>query len=109
MSEINTNAKKEYRELVNLLNKGNKLQNEKTEAYFYIDRFNAEEPKLFAALNNGQKWLLCVNIKKYWRAAEPDFFPDFSRICIEILKSDDVLSSKEITMKIITTLFTDYN
>lgn len=62
MSEININAKKEYRELVNLLNKGNKLQNEKTEAYFYIDRFNPKEPKLFAALDNGQKsFLKCVS------------------------------------------------
>lgn len=109
MSEININAKKEYRELINLLNKGNKTQNEKTEAYFYIDRSNVREAKLFAALNNGQKFLICVNVKRNWQLTEPNFFPNFSGICLELLKSDDLLSSQEITMKILNTLFADYD
>jgi hypothetical protein len=63
MPETNLYVKKEFRELVNLLNTGNKLQNEKTEVYFYIDDADPKELKLFAAIDRDQKLLLCQTFK----------------------------------------------
>src|SRR3989344_1413698 len=54
--------KKEYFELVNKLNSSNKIKNQNTEIYFYIDESDLSSAKLFAAISNTQKILLCEKV-----------------------------------------------
>lgn len=65
MVETNIIIKKEYRELINLLNIGNKLRNEKTGVYFYIEKSDGKY-RLFAAINQKQKLQLCVMGVNQW-------------------------------------------
>ena len=59
MNEI----KSEYFELLKLLNKSNKVKNEITKLSFYVDDSNSLHLKLYAALSEDQKILLCEKNK----------------------------------------------
>ena len=54
-----TTLQNEYLGLSNFLNKSNKLTDEETKMFFYIDTSQQKEWKLFAALTKDQKFLLC--------------------------------------------------
>lgn len=59
--------KKEYFDLVIKLNSANKLKNENTEIYFYIEITDSGVEKLFATIANLQKILLLEkNIGGHW-------------------------------------------
>ena len=55
--------KYEYFELIRKLNQTNKLKNQQTDICFYIDSANPDHLKLFAAVSENQKILLCEKIK----------------------------------------------
>ncbi len=56
--------KHEYFELVIKLNQANKLKNQETDVYFYIDSTNPDHIRLFSAISNDQKILLCYKYKQ---------------------------------------------
>lgn len=100
--------KKEFRELVNHLNTGNKLRNEKTEVYFYIDRTSDKHWSFFATIGGKQKILLCYRSNRKWLTFEYTAFPAFSEFCLKIIKQDETLSEKDLTKKIMGLLFPNY-
>lgn len=55
---MNSLIKKEYFDLLNKLNWSNKLKNQGTDIYFYIDETDPKAIKLFAAISKNQKILL---------------------------------------------------
>ncbi|MEK6628901.1 MAG: hypothetical protein AABY53_09765 [Bdellovibrionota bacterium] len=70
--------KKEYFELINRLNQSNKLKNQTTEIYFYIDEGDLSGAKLYAAISNVQKILLCEkDSAQLWSAV---YFSDFTNL-----------------------------
>ncbi len=63
--------KQDYFKLLRDLNKSNKTKNETTELYFII-----EENKLFAALSEDQKLLLCTRKGNRWWPSNHRLYPD---------------------------------
>lgn len=59
MESASTIIKHEYFELVKKLNQSNTLKNQKTTLYFYVDSVDPNYLKLFAAISDTQKILLC--------------------------------------------------
>lgn len=71
--ETNSLIKNEYRAMINKLNLSNRQRNERTQEYFFIDSADSEL-KLFSAVSQSQKLLLCVaNKRKMWFAANDEF------------------------------------
>lgn len=60
MDYFRTDCIKSYFQIVELVNKGNRLVNEQTEAKFFI-----EQKKLFLGINDVQKFLLCRK-NEFW-------------------------------------------
>ena len=56
---LSRTVKREYFELVKKLNQTNKLKNQETDIFFYIDSTEVDHLKLFAAISVSQKILLC--------------------------------------------------
>ncbi|AZZ37790.1 hypothetical protein CIK05_13605 [Bdellovibrio sp. qaytius] len=61
MDYFRTDCIKSYFELVALVNKGNKIINEQTEAVFFI-----KEGRLFLGVSEKQKMLLCYEKNMRW-------------------------------------------
>lgn len=61
---MNDDVKKEYFELVNKLNQSNKVKNQNTEVFFFIESDDSGIEKLFAAISEGQKILLLERLTK---------------------------------------------
>lgn len=75
---VSQSVKMEYFNLINKLNLSNKLKNQNTEIYFYVDETDFTVAKLFAAISKGQKILLIEkNSKGYW---EPVYLSGFSNL-----------------------------
>lgn len=67
---MNSLIKKEYFDLLNKLNRSNKHKNQNTEIYFYIDEADLSTARLFAAISDTQKILLCERkFNDYWESA----------------------------------------
>ncbi len=65
-----TLIKQEYFKLIKKLNQCNKLKNQETEVYFYLDSTESESLKLFAAISDTQRILLCNKIgRESWDVA----------------------------------------
>lgn len=68
---MNELIKQDYFKLIRDLNKSNKTENESTDIYFIID-----ESKLFAALSNEQKILLCIKSSSRWLQSKDGYYPE---------------------------------
>ena len=76
---MSSSIKKEYFDLINKLNQSNKRKNQDTDVYFYIDEVDAESAKLFAAISDIQRILLCE--KKYnLKSWAPLYLSGFSNL-----------------------------
>lgn len=104
MPETNLFIKKEFRELVNLLNRGNKLQNEKTEVYFYIAAAE-KEFYLFAAIDVTQKLLLCKTHMKKWTESRNTRFNNLELFIANLLKRQLIMDSSALTQLIRNAIF----
>lgn len=104
MQETNSIIKKEYRELVNLLNTGNKSQNQKTEIYFFI-KSSGREAQLFAGVNERQKLLLCISSPNYWVVALNTQFINLANFICELLKDKMSFESQELSKLIRDSVF----
>lgn len=80
--------KYEYLELIKKLNQSNKLKNQKTDLYFYIDSTSTNCLKLFAAIAGSQKILLCEKIKTFpWAPANITDFAELEGFLSELLNN----------------------
>lgn len=61
--------KSEYLELLTLLNKSNKVKNETTQLIFFVDDTDKTHLKLFAAISNNQKILMCERKQSGWMSS----------------------------------------
>lgn len=67
---MNSLIKKEYFDLINKLNQSNKLKNQASDVYFYINKTDLFGEKFFAAISSNQKILLIEkNFNGSWRPA----------------------------------------
>jgi len=83
--------KQEYFELIKKLNQGNKLKNQETEVYFYIDSTEAQHLKLFAAISDGQKILLCERLDRdSWVDSGYSGYENLEDCIIKLLQTDGV-------------------
>lgn len=83
--------KQEYFELIKKLNQANKHENQVTEIYFYIDSSELNHLKLFAAISESQKILLChKNYRSAWIEAGFSEYPYLENYIIQLLKTYDL-------------------
>lgn len=86
--ESSATIKHEYLELVNKLNQSNKLKNQITDIYFYIDSSNPTHSKLVAAISSDQKIVLCEKIKtRPWAPANNTEFGELEGFLSTLLNS----------------------
>lgn len=86
-----TTIKHEYFELVKKLNQTNKLKNQDTDIRFYIDSVNPSHLKLFAAISDDQKILLCQKPKQSkWLASRYSQFPSLEIYIAQLLYYKEV-------------------
>jgi len=104
MSETNIMIKCEYLELVNLLNTGNKLQNEKTEVKFFIESFGLEK-QLFAGIDEKQKLLLCASPKNYWVVPKNTQFINLAIFICNLLNSQKSIEPQALSQLIRNSIF----
>ncbi|MEK6627677.1 MAG: hypothetical protein AABY53_03550 [Bdellovibrionota bacterium] len=82
--------KYEYFELVKKLNQSNKLKNQETDLYFYIDSADADHLKLFAAISASQKILLChKNHGSNWTESGFSKYPNLESHIAELLRKSN--------------------
>lgn len=62
--EISNLVKYEYFELVKKLNHTNKLKNQQTDIFFYIDSNNLNHLKLYVAISYSQRILICEKLQR---------------------------------------------
>lgn len=79
-----TLAKKEYFQLINFLNTGNTSTNKKTKMYFYFEK-NKNTSRVYAALTEKQKILLCKYTGGQWKPARFSKFIEFEDYLIYFL------------------------
>lgn len=98
--------KQDYFKLLQLLNKGNKKTNEKTEVYFYIEQIGSDF-LFFAAISLRQRILLVrKNSSLNWHGANISGLPDLEGYLKDVLgsvKSDT--STAELSLNIKSALF----
>lgn len=80
--------KQEYFELLKKLNQSNKHKNQVTDVYFYIDSTNLIHLKLYAAISEYQKLLLCEKIKVLpWAQANITDFVELEQFLCNLLNT----------------------
>ena len=78
--------KQEYFELIKKLNQSNKHKNQVTNVYFYIVSTNTNHLKLFAAISDSQKIMLCHKIgKSKWRESQFSQYPNLEEFIAYLL------------------------
>ena len=88
--ESSTLVKYEYFELVKKLNQANKLKNQETDIYFYIDSVNSNHVKLFVAVASSQKILLSEKINGGpWLEAGFSEYPNLEDCLTRLLRIND--------------------
>lgn len=86
-----TTIKQEYFELIKKLNQSNKLKNQATAPYFYIDSSNLIHLKLFAAISDFQKILLCEKINALpWAPTNNTEFADLEEFLSALLNTTTI-------------------
>jgi hypothetical protein len=79
MDYFRTDCIKSYFEIVALVNKGNKVVNEQTEALFFI-----EQDKLFLGINTKQKVYLCYK-EDFWYPGKESRHAELERFISKLL------------------------
>lgn len=74
--------KNEYFELVNRLNRSNKLKDQITEPQFFVI-----EKQLYLGLNSLQKLAICYCLKERWIASEITGFDDFEQEIVQFMNN----------------------
>ncbi|MEK6629061.1 MAG: hypothetical protein AABY53_10585 [Bdellovibrionota bacterium] len=83
-------VKQEYFKLVKKLNHSNKLKNQKTDLFFYIDLTNPSHLKLYAAISDSQKILLCKKSDgTVWTETGFSEYPNLEDFIAQLLQIDD--------------------
>ena len=87
MDFTRTDCIKSYFEIVALVNKGNRVINEQTEAKFFM-KVNS----LFLGVNDDQKYLLCYNNKRQWfiHGDDHEYLKKFVANIMNQGKADDI-------------------
>lgn len=104
MTETNLIIKREYIELVNLLNTGNKTKNQKTEVNFLI-KANGFEKQLFAEISKDQKLFLCLSLNEYWIVASSTQFINLSKFICNLLNTKKIFEPVELSQLIRNSIF----
>ena len=79
--------KQEYFELIIKLNQANKHKDQKTDIYFYIDSTKPDHLKLFAAISDSQKILLCHKlVKSKWKESRASHFENLEQFLAQLLR-----------------------
>lgn len=81
MDYFRTDCIKSYFEIVALVNKGNKVINEQTEAVFFI-----KDKKLFLGVNEHQKFCLCIK-EHYWRTENEPGHDELKYFLVKLLNN----------------------
>lgn len=82
--------KQEYFELVKKLNNSNKHKNQTTELYFFINSTNSNNLKLYAAISDTQKILLCEKLNSgHWLEAGFSEYPNLENYILHLLRTGD--------------------
>lgn len=96
--------KLEYFELVKKFNQANKLKNQETDVYFYIDSTNPDYLKLFATISDFQKILLCYKINRSkWVESQFSEFPNLEIFIAQLLRYKK--STTDLTKQIKSHIF----
>ncbi|MEK6627675.1 MAG: hypothetical protein AABY53_03540 [Bdellovibrionota bacterium] len=78
--------KQKYFELVTKLNQSNKFKNQETDLYFFIDSTRPNYLKLYAAISDNQKIVLCYKYKQsQWLASQYSQFPSLEIFIARLL------------------------
>ena len=99
MDYFRTDCIKSYFELVALVNRGNRVINEQTEARFFID-----DGKLFLGIDKTQKIQLCKRTNHYWYPSDHSGHVNFEKFNCQVLNRFKIVSG-EINQLIKSELF----
>lgn len=96
--------KHEYFELIKKLNQSNKLKNQETDLYFYIDSGSPDHLKLFAAISESQKILLCEKVKpSVWESGGYSSYPNLEDYITQLLRIN--FFENDLTTLIVSHIF----